>query len=165
MRKLAREAVIFCLLGAVIAGVVALVFERNKILAEKAEAYTHVETGRFQIMEPCEESPAGFVKVEPCAMDGKVIQGFSESMCAGVLRDGKCSKLSSEGVTAEARAPFDLSAGLVPKGAPLPPLPAVRWNDAPRLLYVFVGLGLIIGFPAGLGIWLLYRMVRFAFLG
>ena len=112
MRKLAREAVIFCFLGALIAGVVGLVIERGKILAEMGK--------------PCDVFHApgdvldGAISAGPCNMDGKLIPQLTKSMCIADLIDGKCSQLSAEGKAAEANAESI----------------RVSWKDVPRMLGV-----------------------------
>jgi hypothetical protein len=137
MRKLAREAVIFCFIGALISGVVGLVIQRGKILAEKAQT-CFVATG-----------PYGGVPYGPCNMDGKLIPQLTDSMCIGDLIDGKCTKLSAEGEAAEAKAESI----------------RVSSKDVPRLLGIFAVFAFVFGFPGGFVVWSVYRLARFAITG
>src|SRR4029077_20670328 len=65
MRKLAREAVIFCFLGALIAGVLGLVRERGRILREMGEP--------CDVVNDPNDAANGFLPAGPCIMDGKRI--------------------------------------------------------------------------------------------
>jgi hypothetical protein len=158
MRKLAREAVIFRLLGALMTGVVEFVIQRGRFLA----------TGFVPPIELCVKFPstpnegtidlsAGLIRRKPCVMDEKIIEGFSNSMCLGVLWDnGKCSRLSPEGEAAEARAKSIVIRETKPK---------LSWKDIPGMLAASVGFAFLLGFPGGLALWIFYRLVRFAIVG
>lgn len=135
MRKLAREAVIFCFIGALISGVLALAYQNSKIIADSTAP-------------PCNDR---WLSSEPCQMDGKVIPQLTSSMCIGELIDGKCTKLSAEGEAAEAKA------GSIAL--------SVLWKAIPQLLGVFALFAFVIGFPAGFAVWSVYRLARFAITG
>jgi len=143
MRKLAREAVIFCFVGALIAGVVGLVRERGRILAEQGEPCS--------LIHDYPDNPRwnDAVLVGPCNMDGKLIPQLTKSMCIADLIDGKCSQLSAEGKAAEAKAESI----------------RVSWKDVPRLLEVLAFFAFLLGFPGGFVVWSVYRLARFAVTG
>jgi hypothetical protein len=143
MRKLVREAVIFCFLGALVSGVVGLVRERGRILAEMAQPcfLTH--------SYPDNPVWNDAVPLGPCNMDGKLIPQLTKSMCIGDVIDGKCSQLSAEGKAAEAKAESV----------------RVSWKDVPRLLEVLAVFAFLFGFPGGFVVWSIYRLARFAITG
>jgi hypothetical protein len=143
MRKLAREAVIFCFLGALIAGVLGLVIERGKILAEMGKPCAVIHAPG-DVLD-------GAISAGPCNMDGKLIPQLTGSMCIGDLIDGKCTKLSAEGEAAEAKAKAESI--------------RVSWKDVPRLLGTLAIFAFVFGFPGGLVVWSVYRLARFAITG
>ena len=141
MRKLAREAVIFCFLGALMSGVLGLVIERGKILAEMGEPCAVIH-------DPGNVLDGG-ISAGPCNMNGKLIPQLTASMCIGDLIDGKCTKLSAEGEAAETKAESI----------------RLSWRDAPRLLGVLAIFSFLFGFPGGFVVWSVYRLARFAITG
>jgi len=141
MRKLAREAVIFCFIGALIWGVVGLVIERGKILAEMG--------GPCDVIHDPGNALDGSVSSGPCNIDGKLIPQLTGSMCIGDLIEGKCTKLSAEGEAAEAKAESV----------------RVSSKDVPRLLGIFAAFAFVFGFPGSFVVWSIYRLARFAITG
>jgi len=158
MRKLAREAVIFCLLGALVTGVVEFVIQRGRIVT--TGGIIDLSAGFVPPIELCVKFlsiPKGYFLDKPCVMDEKIIEGFSSSMCLGVLGDdGKCSRLSPEGEAAEARAKSIVFHETQRK---------LSWKDIPGILGASVGFAFMLGFPGGLALWIFYRLVRFAIVG
>jgi hypothetical protein len=141
LRKLAREAVIVCFFGALVAGVLGLLIEGRSILAKMG--------GPCTVIHAPGDILDGAVLTGPCNMDGKLIPQLTSSMCIGDLIGGKCTKLSAEGEAAEAKAE------------------TIRLSSKhiPRLLETFAVFAFVFGFPGGFVVWSLYRLARFAITG
>ncbi len=128
MRKLARQAVIFALLGSVVGGAVLVSLQYH----DKQE-----EWKRWRETAPIDLS-AGLVPKQPSPTTQKP---FDPSTFGAVPVD---DTYREEKIAHEAAKPS--------------PISAIEWAG-------LFALGLPYGFVGGLGLWVLYRLVRFAVKG
>ncbi len=184
MRKLAREAVIFCLLGSILAAIAALVIvERQAIGAAKSEAAARavhgilVPTG----ITPDDSAGAHYAAVpltngirlyvracidpqQPPSKPPNLLDTlYEQDHDCRYFYDGSAREVAQFGGWPAAISLGDSDQVSIEKDYWTAYKSVKRW-PVPENLMISALFGLY-GFPAGFVLWCLYRLVRFAIFG